>query len=72
MTVLTNDPESLRSGSRSNCRLPALSIGPDTSFCGHLSITLDAGEGFAGYYWSDGSQGQTYELTPQAMAPAWN
>lgn len=29
-------------------------IGPDTSFCGHLYVTLDAGEGFAGYHWSDG------------------
>jgi hypothetical protein len=60
MIVLTNDPQS------ADIRIPIdlqvtdyVSLGPDTSFCGHLSITLDAGEGFAGYQWSDGSTGRT-------------
>ncbi|NTV84324.1 MAG: T9SS type A sorting domain-containing protein [Bacteroidales bacterium] len=60
MTVLTNDPAS------PEIRVPVelqvtggVTLGPDTSFCGHLSVTLDAGEGFAGYLWSDGSNGQT-------------
>ena len=38
------------------------SLGPDTSFCGHLSIVLDGGEGFTGYLWSDGATGQTNEV----------
>jgi hypothetical protein len=42
--------------------MTGISIGPDTSFCGHLAITLDAGAGFAGYLWSDGSAGQTLQV----------
>jgi hypothetical protein len=37
-------------------------LGPDTSFCGHLDITLDAGDGFAGYLWSDGSTEQVHSI----------
>ncbi len=37
----------------------AIDLGADTSLCGNPGITLDAGAGFAGYLWSDGSQGQT-------------
>jgi hypothetical protein len=63
MIVLTNDPVA------AEIRVPVdmqvtggISIGPDTSFCGHLALTLDAGEGFAGYRWSDGSAGQTLQV----------
>lgn len=58
--ITNNDP------SKPDVRIPVsmklvdeIYIGPDTSFCGHLAITLDAGDGFASYLWSDGSTGQT-------------
>jgi hypothetical protein len=63
MILLTNDPGT------PEIRVPVdllvtggISVGPDTSFCGHLSVMLDAGEGFAGYLWSDGSAGRTLQL----------
>jgi len=60
MTVLTNDPVSYETRIPVELRVTGgISLGADTSFCGHLSVTLDAGEGFAGYLWSDGSTGQT-------------
>jgi hypothetical protein len=37
-------------------------LGPDTSFCGHLTLTLDAGPGFASYLWSDGATGQVHTI----------
>jgi hypothetical protein len=37
-------------------------LGPDTSFCGHLTLTLDAGGGFASYLWSDGTTGQVHTI----------
>lgn len=36
-----------------------IDLGADTSFCGHLSLLLEAEGGFDGYLWSDGSQGQS-------------
>jgi len=59
MTILSNDPGADEIVVPVDLQVTGISIGPDTSFCGHLSITLDAGEGFAGYSWSDGSIGQT-------------
>lgn len=35
-----------------------IDLGPDTSFCGPGTLQLDAGPGFATYYWSDGQTGQ--------------
>jgi hypothetical protein len=37
-------------------------LGADTSFCGHLALTLDAGAGWAGYLWSDGATGQVHTI----------
>ena len=62
MHVLSNDPGESEIKVPVELQVTGISIGPDTSFCGHLSITLDAGEGFAGYLWSDGSTGQTNEV----------
>ena len=60
LDVLSNDLES------PEIRVPVelqvnggISLGPDTSFCGHLSVVLEAEPGYAGYLWSDGSTGQT-------------
>jgi len=62
VTILTNDPEVPSVTLPVDMVVTGFSLGPDTSFCGHLNITLDAGEGFAGYLWSDGSTGQTMEI----------
>lgn len=35
-------------------------LGPDTSLCGIAPYLLDAGAGYAGYRWQDGSTGQQY------------
>lgn len=59
MIFLSNDPVRPEIRVPVDMLLTGIDIGPDTSFCGHLSITLDAGEGFAGYLWLDGSTGQT-------------
>jgi hypothetical protein len=59
LVILSNDQD------EENIRVPVdllvtgIDLGADTSFCGHLSVVLDAGEGYAGYRWSDGSTGQT-------------
>ena len=39
--------------------LPVIDLGVDTSMCNYESITLDAGEGFASYLWSNGSTEQS-------------
>jgi hypothetical protein len=59
MSFFTNDPDEPEIIVPVEMNVTGITLGSDTSFCGHLSITLDAGEGFAGYNWSDGSQGQT-------------
>jgi hypothetical protein len=58
--VLTNDLETPQ------IRVPVelqvtggISPMPDTSFCGNLSVVLEAEPGYAGYLWSDGTEGQT-------------
>ncbi len=40
-----------------------LSLGTDTTLCGRSPLLLDAGAGFAGYRWSDGSAGRTLTAT---------
>ncbi|MBK9018344.1 MAG: choice-of-anchor I family protein [Saprospiraceae bacterium] len=42
---------------------PVVDLGADTSFCSNEDITLNPGAGFAGYLWSDSSQGQTLTVT---------
>jgi len=59
MTILSNDPQAVETRVPVELQVTGISLGQDTSFCGHLSIVLDAGVGFAGYSWMDGSQGQT-------------
>lgn len=39
--------------------LPNVNLGGDTSFCFGGSTTIDAGAGFAAYFWSTGSSSQT-------------
>jgi hypothetical protein len=62
MYVISNDPEEFEIKIPVDLLVTGVSLGPDTSFCDHLAITLDAGEGFASYLWSDGSTGQTDEV----------
>ncbi len=38
---------------------PLVSLGPDSFFCGSVSLLLDAGSGLSSYSWSDGSTLQT-------------
>jgi gliding motility-associated-like protein len=42
---------------------PVVNLGPDQSVCGGTNVTLDAGAGFSGYLWHDGSSGQTFSTT---------
>jgi hypothetical protein len=62
MNILSNDPGIPEVKVPVELQVTGISLGQDTSFCGHLSVTLDAGEGFSAYLWSDGSTGQTHEV----------
>jgi hypothetical protein len=62
MIVISNDKDMPEIRVPVDMQVTGINLGPDTSFCGHLSIVLDAGEGFAGYLWSDGSTGQTNDV----------
>ena len=42
---------------------PALDLGPDSTLCDTLSLTLDAGAGNSSYLWSDNSSGQTLTVS---------
>jgi parallel beta-helix repeat protein len=42
--------------------IPNISIGNDTTLCENQSITLNAGSGFNGYFWSDSSTNQTLTI----------
>jgi gliding motility-associated-like protein len=42
---------------------PALALGPDSTLCDSIVLTLDAGAGFRAYEWQDGSASQTYNVT---------
>lgn len=39
-----------------------INLGPDTTICPHDSIVLDAGEGFAHYFWSNGAISQVVTI----------
>lgn len=62
LIILSNDEDEPEIRVPVDMLVTGISLGPDTSFCGHLSVVLNAGEGFAGYLWSDGSTGQTNEI----------
>lgn len=62
LVILSNDQDDPEVRVPVDLQVTHIDAGPDTSFCRHLSMTLDAGEGFAAYQWSDGSQGQTLQL----------
>jgi hypothetical protein len=42
---------------------PVMTLGNDTTLCDGSVLTLDAGAGFSGYLWSDGSTNQTLTVT---------
>lgn len=42
--------------------LPAVSIGPDTTFCAQEDLTLQANSTFAGYLWSNGAHTSTIKV----------
>lgn len=62
LVLLSNDPVKPEIRVPVDMLVTGISLGPDTSFCGHLSTVLDAGSGFSGYMWSDGSTGQTNQV----------
>lgn len=41
---------------------PQPDLGNDSSFCFSVSITLDAGSGYAEYYWQNGTTNQTFPV----------
>ncbi len=43
-------------------QLPVLNLGGDTSICQGCSLIIDAGSGFASYYWSTGESTQTINI----------
>lgn len=47
--------------------LPALSLGPDVSFCNGDSIMLNAGPGYSSYVWNTGSTAATIFVKAQGM-----
>ncbi len=42
--------------------LPGIDLGEDRQYCSGESVLLDAGSGFDGYTWNDGSTGQTLSV----------
>jgi hypothetical protein len=62
LIILSNDQDEPEIRVPVDLLVTGIDIGPDTSFCGHLSVVLDAGEGFDGYLWSDGSGSQTLQV----------
>ena len=59
MVLLTNQPDKPEIPVPLDIVYTNIDLGPDSAFCGHLNITLDAGSGYAGYLWSDDSDEQT-------------
>jgi hypothetical protein len=47
--------------------LPLVDLGPDVTIDAGAMLTLDAGPSRAGYFWSDGSTGQTLQVTSAGM-----
>lgn len=72
LVILSNDVNEPEIRVPVDMLVTGISLGPDTSFCGHLSIVLDAGAGFASYLWSDGSTAQTdaVDSTLHGVGPA--
>jgi hypothetical protein len=62
LVIVSNDQDEEQIRVPVDLLVTGIDLGADTSFCGHLSVVLDAGEGYAGYRWSDGSTGQTVEV----------
>ncbi len=60
MIISSNDPERPLINVPVKLDVTSIDLGPDTSFCNHLNMLLDAGPGFAQYLWPDGSNGQTF------------
>ncbi len=67
MGFLSNDPAFPELRVPVEMLVTGITLGPDTSHCGNPGITLDAGEGFAAYQWSDGSNGQTLQADSLAF-----
>lgn len=42
---------------------PIITLGADTTLCDGTTLVLDAGAGFSGYLWNDGSVAQTYNVS---------
>ncbi|MDB5035041.1 MAG: C-terminal target protein [Chlorobi bacterium] len=49
--------------------VPDVRLGNDTAICGSSTLTLDAGPGFSGYRWQDGSASRTF--APTASGTYW-
>jgi len=49
--------------------LPVVDLGPDVQLCTEGTVTLDAGAGYASYFWKGGSTGQT--LTVDTFGEYW-
>ncbi len=62
MVISSNDPAGPVKRVPVDLLVTSIDVGPDTSFCGHLSVTLDAGDGFASYLWSDGATEQVHAI----------
>ena len=62
LVIISNDQDEQQIRVPVDLYVTGIDLGADTSFCGNLSVLLDAGDGFAGYLWSDGSQGQTVQV----------
>ncbi len=48
-------------------QLPVVDLGSDIEFCDGSQAVLDAGAGFSGYLWGDGSNSQTLVVTAQGI-----
>lgn len=46
---------------------PVITLGADTIICDGTTLVLDAGSGFSGYLWNDGSVAQTYNVTSPGL-----
>jgi hypothetical protein len=58
LVIFSNDPDEPELRIPVRLDITRAALPPDTSFCGHLAISLDAGDGFSSYLWSDGHTGQ--------------
>jgi hypothetical protein len=63
-TIVLNDQITI-----TTIELPEIELGPDVSECPGTPATLDAGPGFASYFWSNGSSEQT--ITVSEIGAYW-